>query len=157
MNVYQVVGYKDTGKTTLICRLVKALAEQGYRVGTVKHDAHQFEVDQPGTDSWKHREAGAQITAITSPNRTAFMEERSATLDELLNHMEGMDFVLIEGFKTENYPKLVILKNREDADILDRVKEVIAIVSWEKWRGEPKRPMFHIDDVAGLLGFLIHR
>ena len=65
MVIIQVVGYKNSGKTTLVSELVRTLTSEGYRVGTLKHDAHDFEPDIPGKDTWQHRKAGAQVTAIT--------------------------------------------------------------------------------------------
>lgn len=120
MKVLQVVGYKNAGKTTLVCDIVKAFSIKGYRVGTIKHDAHTFEPDPPGTDTWQHRQAGALATAITSPTRTAWSVEQSQTLDELLADMRerAMDFIVVEGFKAADYPKIVLLQGPGDEQLL---------------------------------------
>lgn len=128
--VIQVVGYKNSGKTTLVERLVRSLVEAGYRVGTVKHDAHGFDVDREGTDTERHRRAGARMTAITSPDRTAVMEESPMPLEAILRRMTNMDVVIVEGFKEEKYPKIVMIRTEEDAALADRLIEVRAIVSW---------------------------
>ncbi|QYR20710.1 molybdopterin-guanine dinucleotide biosynthesis protein B [Paenibacillus sp. sptzw28] len=113
--VLQVVGYKNSGKTTLITSLIQRFKRAGYTVGTVKHDAHDFTMDTPGTDTWKHQAAGADITAISSSNRSAILRSRPESLHSLLEQMGNADIVLVEGFKQEAYPKLILI--REPADI----------------------------------------
>jgi molybdopterin-guanine dinucleotide biosynthesis protein B len=127
MDVLQVVGYKNAGKTTLVCELLRHYNAQGRRAGTIKHDAHAFEPDVPGTDTWRHRRAGAAATAITSPERTAWTMERPSTLDELLSGMErhSLDIVIVEGFKQERHNKIVLLRGEDDAELL-RLSHVIA-------------------------------
>lgn len=129
MRIIQIVGYKNSGKTTLTCELVRELAKQGRRVGTLKHDAHDFEPDVPGKDTWKHRQAGAHITAITSPSRTAWVQEQAMPIERLVSQMESqsVDFLLIEGFKTASYPKIVLLRSEEDAELLD-LPNIISVV-----------------------------
>jgi molybdopterin-guanine dinucleotide biosynthesis protein B len=127
--IVQIVGYKKTGKTTLICRLAERFASQGLRVATVKHDAHGFEPDVPETDSWKHRQAGARWTAVVSPDRTAFIEERGADLEELLLRMAEADIVLVEGFKRKPYPKFALIHTEEQTKMLDGLQAVKSIVT----------------------------
>jgi molybdopterin-guanine dinucleotide biosynthesis protein B len=159
--VFQVVGYKNTGKTTLICRLIAMLAERGLRVGTVKHDAHQFEVDHPGRDTWKHREAGALAVAISSASRTAFIEERSTPLADLLRKFDNMDIVLVEGFKFEKYAKIVILKSEEQLELLYSTENIKGIVSWFAMEGLNLQiaadiPCFSIEDEDAILKLILH-
>lgn len=116
--VWQIVGYKNSGKTTLICALIPLLRERGKRVAVIKHDTHGFEIDHPHTDTWKQKEAGAGAIAITNGTRTAIIEERSSTLPELIAAFEDYDFVLVEGFKNEHYPKLVLLHAESDIELL---------------------------------------
>ncbi|QJD83756.1 molybdopterin-guanine dinucleotide biosynthesis protein B [Cohnella herbarum] len=129
MRIIQIVGYKNSGKTTLTCELVRELGKQGRRVGTLKHDAHDFEPDVPGKDSWKHRQAGAHITAITSPSRTAWVQEQSTPIEKLVSRMESqsVDFLIIEGFKTASYPKIVLLRSEEDEELL-ALPNIVAVV-----------------------------
>lgn len=156
----QIVGYKNTGKTTLLCGLISRLAERGYRVGTIKHDAHQFEIDCPGTDTWKLREAGAQTVAITSNNRTAIMEERHTSLDQLLGRLHSIDIVLVEGFKFEKYPKIVIVRSEEHLELVHQAANVIGIASWlplEVLRPQlnPFLPCFLIDDADSMARLIL--
>ncbi len=120
MVVLQIAGFKNSGKTTLASAVVHRLSTRGRLIGTIKHDAHGFEPDVPGTDSWKHREAGAYATAITSPARTAWTMERPTPLEELLDAMRRhpLDAVIVEGFKEAPYPKVVLLRDEADAELL---------------------------------------
>lgn len=120
MQIIQIVGYKNAGKTTLSCELVRILTAKGYRVGTLKHDAHDFEPDVPGKDTWQHRQAGARVTAIASPSRTAWIQEQSTPVEELVSRMEthSIDYLIIEGFKSAPYPKIVLLRSEEDRVLL---------------------------------------
>jgi molybdopterin-guanine dinucleotide biosynthesis protein B len=128
--IIQVVGYKNSGKTTLVCKLIRSLSAQGLSVGSIKHDAHQFEIDYPGKDTWLHREAGAAVVAITSQDKTAIMEQRSTTLEDILTRMDGMDVIIIEGYKFASYPKIVMVKDEAHLELLNQATNVIAIVSW---------------------------
>lgn len=128
--IIQVVGYKNTGKTTLVCRLTERFKQAGYKVGTIKRDAHDFQIDKPGTDTWKHQAAGADITAITSSQRTAIMKAYSESLEQLIAQMPEADVILIEGFKDAAYPKVVMIRTEADHELLLSTKNPIAAVLW---------------------------
>lgn len=115
-HMFSVVGYKNTGKTTLVSKLVAALKAEGYRVGTCKHDGgHEFEIDRIDTDTWKHRQAGADVTFIASKTHAAlqFFYEAEASLDDWLEHLSrpelGLDLIIVEGWKRSHLPKIVML------------------------------------------------
>ena len=150
-DIIQVVGYKNSGKTTLVGHLVRTLTEAGLAVGTVKHDAHRFDVDREGTDTHRHREAGARMTAITNDYRTAFMEERPVSLEDILRRMTDMDAVIVAGFKQENHAKIVMIRSEDDEELL-RLKQVKAVVSWlpgERRYGDlPVFPLGDADELA---------
>lgn len=111
--MFAVSGYKNSGKTTLITRLIPELTHRGYRVAVIKHDGHDFTPDVPGTDSYRHREAGAYGTAVFSANRflvtKEVVPERNAGVDEreLAKFFPEADIILIEGLKHSGYPKYV--------------------------------------------------
>ncbi|MFD0674188.1 molybdopterin-guanine dinucleotide biosynthesis protein B [Cohnella sp. GCM10027633] len=128
MIVLQIVGYKNAGKTTLATAAISRLSGLGYSVGAVKRDAHDFEPDVPGTDSYRHRQAGAYMTAITSDSRTAWTIERPNELDELLANMRvnGVEVAIVEGFKTAPHPKLVLLRDEADIELL-RLSNIVAV------------------------------
>lgn len=155
--VFQIVGYSNRGKTTLLTQLISRLAARNIRVGVIKHDgAHDFQIDQPGKDTWQYREAGASLTAIQSASRTAFMEERQVPLAQLVERMAaaGAQFILVEGFKREHYPKLVLIKEEQDPELIDSLSEVAAIASWSPF-AHASIPAFSIDDYDGITEFLL--
>lgn len=119
-NVLQVVGYKNAGKTTLVCEIVRLLSAAGVSVGTLKRDAHGADPEPEGADTRRHREAGAHIAALANDRRTMWTRERPSSLDELLAGLaeSGAEAVIVEGFKDAPYPKLVLLRGDEDADLL---------------------------------------
>ncbi|GAB6990022.1 molybdopterin-guanine dinucleotide biosynthesis protein B [Paenibacillus pini] len=128
--ICQVVGYKNSGKTTLTCSLIEWLTSSGFRVAVIKHDAHSFDVDHPGTDSYRQRAAGAQGVALVSSRRTAVMVERQTPLTELINGFEDYDFILIEGFKMESYPKIVMVRELDQLPLIQELTALRAIVTW---------------------------
>lgn len=106
--LFAVSGYKNSGKTTLITKLIPILREKGYRVATIKHDGHDFEPDVEWTDSWRHKQAGAYGTAVFSANRFSVVKETAGiTETELAAYFPEADIILLEGFKNSAYPKYV--------------------------------------------------
>lgn len=151
--VIQIVGYKNRGKTTLVCRLVENLLKKGYRIGTIKHDAHDFEIDVPGKDTWHYREAGAESVAITSKTKTAIIEQRPTPVNDLVNQMQHLDVVLIEGFKLGPFPKIVLIKEETDKLLLDELENVIGGASWIPCSGlnHPVWPIDEIETISNVL------
>ena len=105
-------GWSGAGKTHLLSRLIPVLAARGFRLSTLKHAHHNFDVDTPGKDSWLHRQAGASEVLVASSKRWALMhelrDEQEPSLAELLQHMQAVDFILIEGFKRDPHPKIEV-------------------------------------------------
>ncbi|SET05712.1 molybdopterin-guanine dinucleotide biosynthesis protein B [Paenibacillus sp. NFR01] len=132
--VLQIVGYKNSGKTTLACRLIQALSQQGIRVGSAKHDAHHFELDDPGTDSSKHLHHGAIETVLTSQNATRAMRKAETSLEEIAKSMAGRaDLLIAEGFKSAGYPKIALIRDAEEMNALrDQATNIRLWISWEK-------------------------
>jgi molybdopterin-guanine dinucleotide biosynthesis protein B len=112
MKVFGFAGYSGSGKTTLLEKLIPIFVSSGYKVSVIKHAHHRFDIDKPGKDSYRHREAGASEVLISSTHRWALMheirDEAELTLQELLGHLSACDIVLVEGFKNEPVPKLEI-------------------------------------------------
>lgn len=155
--VLQIVGYSDSGKTTLMAKLIPLIEEAGIRVGVIKHDGgHDFEWDQPGKDTWKYREAGASLVTITSRTKTAMLEQRPLPLSELIERMAaaGAELVLVEGFKRENYPKMVVLRRPEDQQLLSLVSGVVAVISWDAF-AHPEVPVFSVNDRERVARFVL--
>ena len=111
MKVLAIVGWSGSGKTTLLTAVLPLLLHAGLRVSTVKHTHHNFDIDRPGKDSFRHRQAGAHEVLILSGNRWALLhelEKPEPPLSELLAKLDRVDLVLIEGYKSGPYPKLVV-------------------------------------------------
>ncbi|MBS4045146.1 MAG: molybdopterin-guanine dinucleotide biosynthesis protein B [Alphaproteobacteria bacterium] len=112
MKVLGISGWSGAGKTTLLADLIPLLVARGVKVSTIKHAHHDFDIDRPGKDSYRHREAGASEVLISSAKRYAVMHElRGAaepTLDELLTRLSPVDLVLVEGFKTSSHAKIEV-------------------------------------------------
>jgi len=156
--VLHVVGYKNSGKTTLICALIPLLRQRGYTVAVIKHDTHGYDLDHQGTDTWRHREAGASGIAITNNVRTVRMEERGSELPELIASFVDYDYIFIEGFKNEGYPKFVLIHEAEDLQLLHELSNVSAALIWPGTSNETS-PLgadeieyFDINDTAGING-----
>lgn len=158
--IVQVVGYKNSGKTTLICALIPLLQQRGYTVAVIKHDTHGFDMDHQGTDTWRQREAGATGIALTNSSRTVRMEEKGNGLPELIASFAAYDYILIEGFKSEAYPKFVMIHEDEDLQLLQELSNVIAAVIWPtiKYETSPQREDeiedFDINDSTGITNYL---
>ena len=158
MKVYGIVGWKNAGKTGLMERLVAEIAGRGLRVSTVKHAHHGFDVDQPGTDSHRHRMAGASEVLLASRARIALMAElRGApepTLAELLARLAPADLVLIEGFKRESHPKIEAHRAETGNPLIAPGDATIRAVASDAPL-ELDRPVFDLDDTRGIAAFIL--
>ena len=153
-----VVGSSGAGKTTLLERLIPELTGRGIRVGTVKHDVHGFEIDKPGKDSYRHKQAGATVTIISSPKRIGMVmdTDHDLGLDELMAFYSGVDIVLTEGYKRENYPKIEVFRSAvHPKPLCLEDEELIAMVSEDPV--ETNVPRFLPDEVKELADFLLER
>lgn len=157
MKIYGVTGWKNCGKTGLMERLVAEFCERGLSVSTLKHAHHSTDVDHPGTDSFRHRTAGASEVILASPNRVAIMQElRGApepSFEALLARLRPVDLVLVEGFKREAHPK--IEAHRQEAGqplIAPKDTSIRAVASDSPL--ELDRPVFDLDDTAAIADFI---
>ncbi len=157
--MFGIAGFKHAGKTTLTERLVAELSQRGYVVSTVKHAHHTFEVDQPGRDSWRHREAGAREVAIVSTNRWALIHELRGEpeppLQDILARLGPCDIVITEGYKRESHPKIEV---RDPAlghpELANGDPSVVAIASAAPVAGSAL-PVFDRDDVTAIANFIV--
>jgi len=143
----------------MLAGLIEQLTQEGWRIGTLKHDVHGFDVDRPGKDTWRHRQAGARVSVILSGNQLAWMEKREESVDvhEIVTKLQNdasLNLILLEGFKKEPYPKVVFLKKAEDAALLREVASPLAVVSWFAFQ-HPGLPVFSLGDVKGLKHFIL--
>lgn len=159
--VLGIAGWKNSGKTTLVERLVAELAGRGLRVTTVKHAHHDFDVDVPGTDSWRHRQAGAQEVAIVSSRRWALMhelhDEPEPELDQILERLSPADIVIAEGWKRGSHPKIEVRRHAAVAKVEPLAPgdpTVIAIVA-DHATDTGGLPVFHPDETDAIADFAI--
>lgn len=160
MRVFGLAGWSGSGKTTLLTRLLPAFRERGVSVSTIKHAHHAFDVDQPGKDSYRHREAGATEVMVSSERRWALMHElRGAaepSLEQLLRHMSPVDLVIVEGFKRAAVPKLEIYRPSIGKPLLaSEDSEIVAIASDLPVAGLGQLPRFALDDIGTIADFII--
>lgn len=149
--VISIVGGKsNSGKTTLLEKLIREAKGRGWRVATLKHDVHGFEMDQPGKDTWRHDQAGADVVAISSPQRIAILERVSEDqpLDEVLSRIQGVDLIITEGYKRANKPKIEVFRSAVHQELFSKLEELIAIASDVKF--DNGIPCFGLDDVQGI-------
>lgn len=161
MRLYGVTGWKNSGKTTLVERLVTEITGRGFSVATVKHAHHGFDVDQPGKDSRRHREAGAVQVMVSSARRWALMHElRDAPeppLAELLARLDPADLVLVEGYKRDRHPKIETRRAATAQNLIAAGDASIeAVASDAPIDGLPV-PRFDLDDVSGVADFILQR
>ena len=158
MRVYGVVGWKNAGKTGLMERIVAEITRRGFSVSTVKHAHHAVDVDQPGTDSFRHRDAGASQVLLASANRWALMNElRGAPepdLDDLLARLDPVDVVLVEGFKRAGHPKIETHRKAAGHDLIAPGNPTVRAVAAD-CPIELDRPIFDLNDIAEIADFIL--
>jgi molybdopterin-guanine dinucleotide biosynthesis adapter protein len=159
MRVIGLAGWSGSGKTTLLVRLLPELIRRGYRVSTMKHAHHEFDVDQPGKDSWRHRTAGATEVLVASANRWALMHEHRGagepTAAELMTQMTPVDLLIVEGFKRETHDKIEIHRRETGKPLLNPGDpHIVAVLSDEALPG-CKLPVIDIDNVMAIADFII--
>ncbi len=154
--IVSIVGKSNSGKTTMIEKLVPELVRRGYRVATIKHDVHGFEVDREGKDSWRHKQAGAHTVIISSPQKLALIRDmdHDAELAELRDRfVQEVDLILSEGFKRNNQPKIEVFRKEMHQDLLCTPEDnLLAIAS-----NQPVNigvPCFALDDAKGIVDLI---
>ncbi len=157
MKIFGVTGWKNSGKTGLMERLVSEFTARGLSVSTIKHSHHSADVDHPGTDSHRHRQAGAQEVVLASVNRVAIMQElRGAPeppLAELLDRLNPVDLVLIEGYKRADHPKVEAFRTASGHDLIAPGDPSIRAVASDTPLAL-NRPVIDLDDTAAIADFI---
>ncbi|MEL7345226.1 MAG: molybdopterin-guanine dinucleotide biosynthesis protein B [Pseudomonadota bacterium] len=158
MKVWGVTGWKNSGKTGLVERLVAAFVARGLRVSTIKHAHAGFDIDQPGTDSARHRGAGAGEVLLASNTRWALMHELGDAsepgLDALLARLGPADLVLVEGFKSEAHPKIEAYRMATGQDLRAGSDPTIRAVASDSPISDAPVPVFSLDDTQALVDFI---
>lgn len=162
--VVSIVAKSGTGKTTLLEKLIVEMKQRGFRVGAIKHDAHSFDIDHEGKDSWRLTQAGADTMLITSPEKLAmvkqYAKEQEPTLTEAVaTYCNDVDIVLTEGFKKSTLPKIEVHRSDRSEKLLCRDEEhdqtLIAVASDSPM--EVDVPRYDINDAKGLCDLIVER
>jgi molybdopterin-guanine dinucleotide biosynthesis protein MobB len=150
--IVSIVGKSNTGKTTLLEKLISELTGRGYRIATIKHGSHFFEIDHEGKDSWRHKKAGAGITIISSPHRLALIEDvdKDHSIEEIRKkYIHNVDLILSEGYKGNPFPKIEVFRSEINHELLCKKDDnLLAVASDIKLDVEV--PLFDINDAQGI-------
>lgn len=160
--VFGVTGWKNSGKTTLVVRLVAEFTRRGLRVSTVKHAHHAFDIDQPATDSYRHREAGASEVLLVSGHRWALMhelrDEEEPPIAAMLARLSPCDLILVEGYKRGGHPKIEVRRQagRKAEPLAPQDPSILAIAA-DHDTDSGDLPLFHLDDATAIADFICER
>ncbi|SHH28886.1 molybdopterin-guanine dinucleotide biosynthesis protein B [Cognatishimia maritima] len=156
MKVFGITGWKNSGKTTLVTKLLREISGRGYTVSTIKRTHHNVDLDSPGTDSFKHREAGAQEVMLASDQRYAIMKEliTRASLPDLIARMAPVDLLLVEGFKTEPHPKIECHRDGGKQPLISAGNQTIVAVATQT-QIDIAVPQLDLDNVQQIADFII--
>ncbi len=161
--LFGITGWKNSGKTTMTEKLVRCLTGRGYRIATIKHAHHDFDIDHEGTDSWRHRKAGAAEVAIVSERRFAIMHENldapEPSLQEIVVRLSPCDLILVEGYKRESHKKIELRRigGHEGPPLADDDPSIVAVASdypSDYPQADSKLPSFSIDAIEEIADFI---
>ena len=153
--VYALVGYSGTGKTTFLEKLIGCLKERGVRLAVIKHDAHDFTIDHPGKDSWRFSRAGADLVAVASADKTAFVYQRGLALGQIIAAIRDVDLILCEGYKHEDIPRIALYRSASGNPLAGEAADFIALVTDTPF--EAMAPQFALDDAQGVADLIMKR
>ena len=150
--VVSIVGKSDSGKTTLMERLIRSLTDRGHRVGSVKHHVHDFDIDVPGKDSWRHAKAGAAVTLVSSPSKLGMVRrmDHEATLEELLALAHDVDILLTEGYRRAGDVRIEVSRRARSTELVCETTELFALVTDNDDLEVGDLPVFGLDDAEDL-------
>jgi len=154
MRVIGLAGWSGSGKTTLITKVIPVLTRRGFKIATIKHAHHEFDIDRPGKDSWLHREAGASEVVVSSGRRWALVHElrgeSEPPLVELLAKLSPADLVIVEGFKRQAYPKLEIYRSAVGKPLIYPDDDCIVAIAADGPLPRAQLPVLMLDDIEGI-------
>lgn len=148
-------AFSGTGKTTLIEKLVLALKEKGLRVAVIKHDMHGFEIDHEGKDSWRFARAGADMVILSSPQKTAVVEQRPHTLWDNIRLVHDVDLILVEGYKQEPLPQIGICRKETGKGLPFAPEHYLAVVTNDETLETASVPRFGLNEIERICDFVL--
>jgi molybdopterin-guanine dinucleotide biosynthesis protein MobB len=158
--ILSIVGKSDSGKTTLLEKIVRELTSRGFRIGTIKHDAHSFEIDHEGKDSWRHKKSGAVLTVISSPEKLALVADtdRDHSLAEIRDRfIRDVDLIVSEGYKREVHPKIEVFRRELHRELLCTRDENLIAIAGDPPNPPENVPVFDLDEPGPLCDFIEKR
>jgi molybdopterin-guanine dinucleotide biosynthesis protein B len=152
--VISMVGKSGVGKTTALERVIREIKRRGYKVGTIKHDTHGFDVDRPGKDSWRHAQAGSDAVVISGPNKMALIRrlDSEVSLDQIVSLLGDLDLIITEGYKKGDKPKIEVTRQERGTQLLCQPEELIGIMA--DYPVDMPVPQFALEDAAGIVDLL---
>ncbi len=133
MKIIGIVGWKNTGKTFFVSQIIKKLRSKNYRIASIKHAHHEFDIDHQNTDSYIHRKSGSSQVIISSKRRWVKINElenqNEKKLNELISEITETDIVVVEGYKNENHPKIEVIREKKEVYLHQNIENVVAIIS----------------------------
>ncbi len=153
--IITIVGKSNSGKTTLLEKIIALLTDKGYKIGSVKHAHDGFEMDKEGKDSWRHRKAGAGATLVISKDKVAMVKDDATSyIEKMKFYLSDMDIILAEGFKKQALPKIEVFRtdsgHNEPLCMAD--KNLIAFVTDSNYK--PDVPIFGLEDINNIVDFI---
>ncbi len=159
MKIFGIIGWSGAGKTTLLIKLIPEFVSRGLRVSTIKHTHHHFDIDKPGKDSYRHREAGATEVLVASSKRWALMHELGdqgePDMDRLISHMSPADLLLVEGFKHHPHPKLEVHRPINGKPLIYTKDSTVEAVASDVALESVDLPVLNLADVSAIADFII--
>lgn len=158
MRVYGVIGWKNSGKTSLMERLVAEITGRGFSVSTVKHVHHDVDLDQPGKDSHRHRSAGASEVVLASAHRFALMREHRGPepeLPEILARMAAVDLILVEGYKRDAHAKIEVFRREAGHNLIQPNDPLVRAVATDSDLGDLPVPVLDLNNTAQIAEFIL--
>ena len=159
MKVYGIIGWKNSGKTSLMERLVAALTARGLTVSTVKHVHHDVDLDQPGKDTFRHRAAGASEVILASAHRFALMHEHRGpepALAAILARLKPVDLVLVEGYKRDTHPKIEVFRADAGHALIQPTDPFTRAVATDAAIAPLSVPILDLNDTEAIARFIVH-
>ena len=156
--VVSVVGRSGVGKTVFLETLIRELKSRGFRIGTIKHHPHEFEIDQPGKDSWRHAQAGSDTVVISSVRKVAVVKrlDQEMDLEEIVEaYLNDVQLVITEGYKSAPKQKIEVSRREEGRELVSPPEDLIAIVADQSF--DLNVPQYALNDVSGIADLIEER